>query len=403
MILSPAAEIAHVVPGDPAGPEDKPSVGIELRPPLPRRQEGLLEEFLDVRGVRDKARDVAVDLMLFADQGPHETVVRQSRHSPSSTRQIVRTVSESRRSNVNSHHSIVARSRNLPPALVDLRQIPKTGAKTGCSRQYGCRAREPCHKEEQQMKNLSHVSTWTCVIAALMALNFWPSRVSAGELQNLLDKSQAFGALPRVTHTPVFRVEPFEPVQHRKEAQGKQWWYICDGNERIGLITTWLNHVELFRFFPDVAKGAKYEIPEVYHWANLIGAKLELRMHGYHTQLPAIGSFKLTFTKERGDSLEFRTEQTTRAATRAATNIDWCGTSAWATCCTSRATLPCPSRRRSSSTTCWPGALLNRAMLTNAGRKRFAGGLRTAGLRSSITTPSTLRWTTFRRAASSVS
>jgi len=160
------------------------------------------------------------------------------------------------------------------------------------------------------MKNLSHVSTWTCVIAGLMALSFWPSCVSAGELQNLLDKSQAFAALPRVTHTPVFRVESFEPVQHRKEAQGKQWWYICDGNERIGLITTWLNHVELFRFSPDVAKGAKYQIPEIYHWANLIGAKLELRMHGYHTQVPAIGSFKLTFTRERGDSLEFRTEQT---------------------------------------------------------------------------------------------
>ena len=71
------------------------------------------------------------------------------------------------------------------------------------------------------MKNLSHVSTWTCVIAGLMALSFWPSCVSAGELQNLLDKSQAFAALPRVTHTPVFRLEPFEPAQHRKEAQGK--------------------------------------------------------------------------------------------------------------------------------------------------------------------------------------
>jgi hypothetical protein len=158
-------------------------------------------------------------------------------------------------------------------------------------------------------KNTSTFSTWAIVASGLIVLSFLAAGVSAGELQDLLEKSKAFAALPRIKHTPAFRLECFEPVQYRQEAQGKQWWYICDGDQRIGLITTWLNHVELFRFSPDVDKGAKYEIPEVYHWANLIGTRLPLRMHAYHTRIPPCTSFMLVFTKDRGDSLAFKTEQ----------------------------------------------------------------------------------------------
>ena len=151
----------------------------------------------------------------------------------------------------------------------------------------------------------------TCgfVGVALIAVTFCSLRALAGELQNVLNKSKAYAALPRVKHTPAFGLEAFEPVQHRQEAKGKQWWYIRDGKERIGLITTWLNHVELFRFSPDVDKGAKYEIPPIYHWANLIGARLPLQMGGYHSPVPPCRSFNLSFTKERGDSLEFKAEQ----------------------------------------------------------------------------------------------
>jgi len=153
---------------------------------------------------------------------------------------------------------------------------------------------------------MSSVGNWAFVVGGLIALACGSSRASAGELQNILDKSQAFAALPRMKHTPAFRLERIQYAGHAKE---KQWFYICDGKERIGLITTWLNHVELFRFSPDVAKGAKYEIPAIYHWANLIGARIQLQMYGYHTQIPRFTSFKLIFTRDRGDSLEFKTEQ----------------------------------------------------------------------------------------------
>jgi len=147
------------------------------------------------------------------------------------------------------------------------------------------------------------------VCSGLILLTLVASVARAGELQNLLDKSQAFAALPRMKHTPAFRLEPFEPAQYFQQAKGKQWWYLCDGDERIGLVTTWLNHVELFRFSPEVAKGATYEIPEVYHWANLIGARLPLQMCSYHSPVPPSTSFKLAFTKDQGEALEFKTEQ----------------------------------------------------------------------------------------------
>ena len=151
---------------------------------------------------------------------------------------------------------------------------------------------------------------WAFVMSGLFAVTCSSSRAPAGEIQKILDKSQAFAALPRVKHIPAFRLESFEPVQVRPEAKGKQWWYIRDGDQRVGLITTWLNHVELFRFSPDVAKGAKYEIPPIYHWANLLGARIQLGMNGYHSPVPPRTSLKLTFTKDRGDTLEFKTEQT---------------------------------------------------------------------------------------------
>jgi hypothetical protein len=126
-----------------------------------------------------------------------------------------------------------------------------------------------------------------------------PSDASAGELQALLDKSKAFAALPKVEHTPAFRLESFDARQYPEEARGHQWWYICDGQERIGLLTTWFSgHVELFRFSPEVNHGAKYPIPEVYHWANLIGSRLPT------------GGAKFTFLKDSGDTLEFKTSST---------------------------------------------------------------------------------------------
>jgi len=177
-------------------------------------------------------------------------------------------------------------------------------------------------------------------------LSFNPSAAPAGEIQRILDNSKAFAALPKTRHTPAFRLEVFEPVQVREEAKGKRWWYICDGEERIGLVTTWLNHVELFRFSPEINKGAKYEIPEVYHWANLIGARLPLQMCGYHSPVPPVESFNLTFTKDRGDSLEFKAEQTHKDGYGGSTEfrLAWDDRLGYVLTCTSHFAMPQPKQ-----------------------------------------------------------
>ncbi len=191
---------------------------------------------------------------------------------------------------------------------------------------------------------MSKVRTWAIVMGGIIALSFWSSGASAGGLQKLLKESKAFAALPVMKHRPEFRLESFEPVQHRREAQGKQWWYICDGHQRIGLITTWLNHVELFRFSPNVDKGTKYEIPEIYHWANLIGVRLPLQMGGYHSPVPPLTSFKLTFTKDRGDSLEFKAEQTHKDGYNGSTEfrLVWNERLGYVLNCTSHFAMPQP-------------------------------------------------------------
>jgi len=123
-------------------------------------------------------------------------------------------------------------------------------------------------------------------------------------LQQLLNQSGAFADIPKKPWIPRFNLEPLPPAN---DAKGTEWFYIRDGEERIGLIQTLTREIEMFRFLPSGdGPGARIEIPEVYHWANLFGARIQM----YGTQeLPPVTAFKLTFTKDRGDSLEFTVEQ----------------------------------------------------------------------------------------------
>ena len=130
-----------------------------------------------------------------------------------------------------------------------------------------------------------------------------PAAPQAGALQAFLDKSRTYAAIPKRTYTPRFSLEVITPAGH---AKGTQWFYIRDGVERIGLIQTWIKEIEMFRFRPsDDGKGLPYEIPEIYHWANLYGARIQM----YGTQmLPPVTAFDLSFPKDHGDSLELKVE-----------------------------------------------------------------------------------------------
>ena len=139
-------------------------------------------------------------------------------------------------------------------------------------------------------------SVWVFVLGGLLAVGFRPSRGRAGELQNILEKSKAFAALPVMKCTPAFRLEPV--------GKRKQWYYICDGDRRVGLIG---EDVQLFD------KEANYSGSKVDNTCFADGARLCLTMGAFephrNNEIPRMTSRKLTIMKDRGDCIEFKHEQ----------------------------------------------------------------------------------------------
>ncbi len=131
-----------------------------------------------------------------------------------------------------------------------------------------------------------------------------PAGVPApSQLQRFLARSLGYAALPRLTYTPCFGLEPVTPAAH---ARGTEWYYLCDRDERIGLVETWKREIEMFRFRPAGESRGAWELPEVYHWANLRGARIQL----YGTQmLPPVTAFRFTVVQGEGANLIFRVEQ----------------------------------------------------------------------------------------------
>ena len=164
---------------------------------------------------------------------------------------------------------------------------------------------------------------------------------ASGGLREFLDKSAAYARLPRVAHTPSFDLEPFTPAEH---ARGTEWFYIRDGGERIGLIENWKKEIEMFRFLPaGRGKAPPVEIPEVYHWGNLFGARIQL----FGTQmLPPVKSFAIAFTKDHGDSLEFRVVHSHHGGLEGngEYRLAWDERLGYVWTCESRYTMPQPAR-----------------------------------------------------------
>ncbi len=144
------------------------------------------------------------------------------------------------------------------------------------------------------------------VVAGMLALlsSIGPAAGRAESLlQQRLDASPAYAALPKVAHVPQFSLERITPAEHAKDTD---WFYILDGKERVGLIQSWTKEIEMFRFFPaGDGTGERYEIPTMYHWANLHGARIQF--FGFQS-LPPLKSLKVDWRKDKGDTLEFTVE-----------------------------------------------------------------------------------------------
>jgi hypothetical protein len=144
---------------------------------------------------------------------------------------------------------------------------------------------------------LTSVCLWACLLCGLLPTVSRPSPTTAGELQKWLEKSKAYAALPTVKHAPNFHLELIQPGE---EGRRNAWYYICDGDRRVGAIG---DDVQLFD------KEADYRGGKLDNTCFADGARLCLTMGPYHTEIPPISSRKLTVTKDRGERIEFKHEQ----------------------------------------------------------------------------------------------
>lgn len=129
-----------------------------------------------------------------------------------------------------------------------------------------------------------------------------PLLAARSQLQSYLADMPEFKKLPARGHTPSFRVKSFPPAQH---AEGTDWYWIYDGEQKIGLIQTWTKEIEMFRFGPPAGDEiVAYSIPEVHHFGTLVGAKINIYAPEFGMPHEPI---KVEWLKRKGASLKFKT------------------------------------------------------------------------------------------------
>lgn len=97
-----------------------------------------------------------------------------------------------------------------------------------------------------------------------------------GRLQALVENTRCYASLPRIAHRPDFRIVPVSEPKYK----GTFFW-ILDGEQKIGLLNLFFGEIEMFRFFPP-ADGTRieYAMPEFYGWDTLQGPRISIVPQG---------------------------------------------------------------------------------------------------------------------------
>jgi hypothetical protein len=97
-----------------------------------------------------------------------------------------------------------------------------------------------------------------------------PAPIRGGRLQSFVESARCYPSLPRSAHTPAFRIKPVKERKYR----GKFFW-IQDGEQRIGLLNLSCGEIEMFRFFPPPG-GVRvdYKMQAVVGWESLQGPRI---------------------------------------------------------------------------------------------------------------------------------
>ena len=99
-----------------------------------------------------------------------------------------------------------------------------------------------------------------------------------GRLQSFIESAACYTNLPRHTHQPRFRLAPVQDpptyVRGTQNYPGKFFW-IQDGEQRIGLLNLVVGEIEMFRAFPPPdGTNVEYRMPVVHGWETFQGPRI---------------------------------------------------------------------------------------------------------------------------------
>ena len=124
-----------------------------------------------------------------------------------------------------------------------------------------------------------------------------PGDLPGGRLQALLEKTRCYAGLPRHAHRPDFRILPVRERKYR----GTFFW-IVDGEQRIGLLNLSFGEIEMFRAFPPPGGVAvEYRMPALHGWATLQGPRISIVPQGTWSNRG-----EMTCVQDRGERLRLR-------------------------------------------------------------------------------------------------
>jgi len=121
-----------------------------------------------------------------------------------------------------------------------------------------------------------------------------PAPIRGGRLQAFVEGARCYPSLPRVAHTPAFRIAPVEERKYRGE-----FFWILDGGQRIGLLNLSFGELEMFRFFPPHGGvPVDYKMPAFVGWDSLQGPRISIVPQGTWS-----GRGRMTQTQTDGATL----------------------------------------------------------------------------------------------------
>ena len=132
-----------------------------------------------------------------------------------------------------------------------------------------------------------------------------------GRLQAFIESASCYANLPRHAHQPHFRLAPVQDrpkyVRGTQEYPGKFFW-IQDGEQRIGLLNLVVGEIEMFRAFPpDGGTNVEYRMPVIHGWETFQGPRIVISAQGTWTnqyeivRLPDDGTALRLRYRENGD------------------------------------------------------------------------------------------------------